>query len=291
MSVLSQTFNDFEIIVVNDGSTDGSLAEVNSIQDGRITVFTIENQGVSNARNYGIGKAKSDLIPFLDADDLWKPNHLENLKHLYEQFPDCGVYAAAYEFQFGTKKIASLYYGVPKTEHWIGIVDDFFESSTINCIAYTSAVMIPKKVCEELGGFNSNYTSGEDTDLWIRIALKYPVAFTNSVSVIIHMTAENQITKTSIETRKHFDLEKFIEEERTNKTLKKYLDLNRFSIAIQHKIAGNHLISKDIINNIDTHNLNAKQRFLLQMNTQTLKTFIKIKDLLRKNGIGLSAFR
>ena len=70
-SVLNQAFQDFEIIIVNDGSTDKSLEKVNSIKDARVQLFSIENRGVSYARNYGIEKALASLIIFLDADDTW----------------------------------------------------------------------------------------------------------------------------------------------------------------------------------------------------------------------------
>src|SRR5690606_35592492 len=96
-SVLAQTFQDFEIIIVNDGSTDNSEALVNSISDPRIKYFKQENKGVSTARNFGIEKSSAKLIAFLDADDYWYPNHLNHLKTLFETFPGCGIYATGYE--------------------------------------------------------------------------------------------------------------------------------------------------------------------------------------------------
>lgn len=290
-SVLAQSFQNFEILLVNDGSTDASLVNATSIDDARIKIFTIENKGVSNARNYGISKAASEVMVFLDADDSWKPNHLDSLKSLNEKFPDCGMWATAYEYIFDTKTISSDYYKIPKTSKWSGIINDFFESSIVNCIASSSSVMISKKVFDAVGGFNPIYNSGEDIDLWIRIALKYNIAFTSTVSVVINMTAENQATKKSINTRNHLDFETFNEEEKTNQNLKRYLDLNRFSIAIQHKLAGNHILAREMITKIDLNNLNAKQQFLLQMNTPILKRFVKLKHILRTKGIGLNAFR
>ncbi|MEZ4791901.1 MAG: glycosyltransferase family A protein [Gelidibacter sp.] len=289
-SVLAQTFSDFEVIVVNDGSTDGSVGKVACIKDERIQLLTIENQGVSKARNYGVKKASSDYMVLLDADDLWKPNHLENLKALLDKYPDCGLYATAYESLFGCKMIASDYYKIPKQAEWSGIVADFFESSSINCIASSSSVMVPKMVHEAVGGFNPMYNSGEDIDLWIRIALKYSSAFTNVVSVVIHATADNQASKTSINTRKHLDFDMFTEE-MNHPSLKKYLDLNRFSLAIQYRLAGNVAEAKKLTEKIDNANLNAKQQLLLKMNRASLKMMLQLKDLLRKNGLGLSAFR
>lgn len=291
ISVLSQTFQDFEIIVVNDGSTDHSENEVKRFSDKRIKLFTIENHGVSYARNFGVSKASFDLVVLLDADDLWKPTHLEDLKRLYQEFPNCGLYATAYEYKFNSNTLPAEYFRISKESKWSGIVNDFFESSSIHCIASSSSVMIPKIIYEKVGGFNTEYNFGEDTDLWIRLALKNKVAFTNTVSVIIDLNAENQASKMSITSGNIMDFDQFKDEEKTNQSLKKYLDLNRFSIAIQQKMVGNNLEAKKLIDTIDYNNLNAKQRLLLQMNSTLLKLMVQIKNLLRKNGIGLSAFR
>lgn len=292
-SVLAQTFRDFEIIVVNDGSTDDSALEVNSIIDERIKLFNIENQGVSHARNYGIRQANSKLIAFLDADDIWKPIHLQNLKTMFEMFPNCGLYATAYSNKVNGKELTSVYKNIPKDKEWIGIVNDFFLSSSVNGIAWTSAVMIPKHIFESVGNFDETITlgAGEDTDLWIRIALKFPVGFCNKVSAVYQLQADNRISNSNTNLRTFLNLDAYEERAKTNKSLKTYLDLNRFSIAIQYKLAGNEANAKTYIDKIDEGNLNAKQRFLLQMNTTTLKRFLKIKNSLRKNGIELSAFR
>ena len=81
-SVLEQTFTDFEVVIVNDGSTDSSFEIVSQFSDKRIKLFQQENKGAASARNVGIEKATSNLIAFLDADDFWYPNHLEELVKL-----------------------------------------------------------------------------------------------------------------------------------------------------------------------------------------------------------------
>lgn len=292
MSALSQSFEDFEVIVINDGSTDGSLAEVNSIKDGRVKIFTIENQGVSYARNYGISKANSNLIAFLDADDFWRPFHLQNLKAVYEKFPNCGLYAAAYSSSINGKELPSIYKNIPKDGEWMGIVNDYFLSSSINCIAWTSAVMVPKSSLEVVGNFDETITlgAGEDIDLWMRIALRFPVAFCNKVSAVYELQADNRISKSNPNLRTFLNLDAYEALAKTNKSLKTYVDINRYSIAIQYMLVGNDSKAKDYIDSIDMNNLNAKQRFLIQMNTPILKGLVRMNYFLRRNGIRLSTF-
>ena len=98
-SVLNQTFQDFEIVIVDDGSTDGSVAEVEKFSDSRIRLIHQKNAGVSAARNRGIEAAKGDLIAFLDADDVWMPEYLATQYHLSQKYPDCNVFACNYEFR------------------------------------------------------------------------------------------------------------------------------------------------------------------------------------------------
>ena len=106
-SVLEQTFNDFEIIIVNDGSTDKSEEIVKGIKDERITIFSKKNEGVSSARNFGVKKPNTSFIAFLDGDDYWYPNHLENLFSIISKHPDHSWYAAAYDKKRSSKKNTS----------------------------------------------------------------------------------------------------------------------------------------------------------------------------------------
>ena len=98
-SVFNQSFQDFEVIIVDDGSTDKSLQIVKQFIDDRLKVYIQKNQGVSVARNFGIEKAKSEYIALLDADDLWYENHLFELKKLIEIFPDAGLFCTNHEIK------------------------------------------------------------------------------------------------------------------------------------------------------------------------------------------------
>ena len=189
-------------------------------------IFT-ENKGVSQARNLGISESKGKLIAFLDADDFWFTTHLESLHQLHINFSEAELLATNYRFYFSDKKIVQPVFDAIPTEKWSGIVPDFFKASMKFRLAWTSAVAVRKDVFETVGHFDENITlgAGEDTDMWIRIALNYPVAFDNEVSAYYHMATENRISLSKTLERKFSKLDKFSNEEKTNSSLKKYLDL------------------------------------------------------------------
>lgn len=292
-SVLNQTFKDFEIIIVNDGSSDNSENKITEISDKRIHLHSIMNHGVSYARNYGISKATSDLIVFLDADDIWKPFHLEDLKSLYETYPNCGLYCKAYVKKHNDVEMDSKYKTIPDTKDWMGIVPDYFEASYINTLAWTSAVMVPKKILDSIGVFDEKITlgAGEDTDLWVRIALKYQVAFYNKVSAIHNLVSDNRLSHSNTNLRQFINLDKYETIAQNKKSLKKYLDLNRYSVALQFKRSGNLEMANLYSKNLDRKNLNGKQRLLLSLSPFCLKLLMKIKNQLLKFGIKLSSFK
>lgn len=145
-TVLAQTYQDFEVIIVNDGSTDDSVAEVEKVQDSRIRLIHQQNAGVSVARNRGIEASKGDLIAFLDADDEWTPGYLETQYQLFRKYPDCGVFACNYEFRDTSGKISPTNIRkLPFTEK-DGILSNYFEvASCSHPPLWTSAVMVKKK--------------------------------------------------------------------------------------------------------------------------------------------------
>lgn len=290
-TVWSQSFKNFEVILVNDGSTDNSLKEVQSIDDTRLRIFNTENHGVSEARNYGISKANSDLMVFLDADDFWFEHHLQELKDLHKQFPGCGMYCKAYNKIKGKIIITSIFKDIPQGKAWKGVVDDYFYYSSISSLASSSSIAIPKSVFGSVGVFNKNYNSGEDTDMWIRIALNYPTAFDNSVTAIHNQNAVEKQTNTRLKSRALIDLSAYQEVETTHASLKKYLDLNRYAFALQYKLEGEKEYSKIMYQKIHKNNLSLLQKAIFYCPTFIVQLLIGIRNTLRLLHIDLRLFR
>lgn len=190
-SVLNQTLQNFEVVIVDDGSTDGSVAEVEKFEDSRIRLIHQQNAGVSAARNRGIDEATGELIAFLDADDEWKPEYLATQYHLYQKYPDCSVYACNYEFRDSEGKVSpTIIRKIPFVGE-DGILSNYFE---VACCSHpplwTSAVMVKKQAIQAVGGFPVGIKSGEDLLTWARLAVNGVIAFSNlSMAIFVRNEA------------------------------------------------------------------------------------------------------
>jgi glycosyltransferase involved in cell wall biosynthesis len=195
-SVLEQSHQDFEVIVVDDGSTDGGGEIVSQINDPRIRLIQQKNGGVSKARNTGIENASHELIAFLDGDDTWLPNHLETLHRMAMNFPEAGIYATSYVIKKGQEQSSLNFQGIPEND-WEGIIPDYFKSMALgHNITWSSAIAVKKIVFNTVGMFPVGVRMGEDLDMWFRIALKYPVCFSSEVSAIYEWDTDNRACST-----------------------------------------------------------------------------------------------
>lgn len=242
-SVLRQTYSDFEIIVVDDGSTDGGHEVVQSYTDNRIKLIRQVNQGVSAARNKGIACAESELVAFLDADDEWCEDFLETVINLHSHFPQAGLYGTNFLIcENACMRKNSLLSKVAESEGCL--IDNYFERVTLGSPPFwSSSVMIPKIVLNNIDGFPVGVKTGEDIHTWIRIALRYPIACSSKECAIYHLDAVNRVA--GREPREDLAWANLIEQADIGKLspteqlyCKEFLCKRRLKLATLHIIAG-----------------------------------------------------
>ena len=177
-SVLNQTFQDFEIIVVDDGSTDQSVKQVEAINDSRLKIISQDNAGVSAARNRGIQEAGYEYLAFLDADDQWLPGFLETISHLISNYTACVVYGTRYFFGMPDEKATRPCLVRGLSDDFSGVMDDYFTiAAKSDPPIHASAVVVKKSAIDQIGGFPLGIKSGEDLLTWARLACMGPVAY------------------------------------------------------------------------------------------------------------------
>lgn len=181
-SVLDQTFKDFEIIIIDDGSTDGSANIAQSFADERIRVFKQKNAGVAAARNRGIDTANGEFIALLDADDEWKHDFLSTQFNLTQHYRNCDVFAVNYQFRDPKGFILpTIINDLPFTEE-DGVLTNYFTVASVSHPPICSiSVMARKKAFKKIGGFPMGIQSGEDLLTWARLACECKIAYSRKV--------------------------------------------------------------------------------------------------------------
>src|SRR5581483_1059034 len=175
-SALAQSFADFEILVVDDGSSDESLARLSHIDDPRLKVIRQQNAGVGAARNRALAEATAPFVAFLDADDLWNPEHLSHLMELRRRFPQAELLGNRF------MEMASDLPAQPASKVEYRLLDDYFEICAQQPQPFfTSSCMVHRERALAVGGFPEGKVCGEDLALWIKLAAVAPVAASSYV--------------------------------------------------------------------------------------------------------------
>ena len=186
-SVLAQDYKDFELIIVDDGSTDNT-SDVLASYGEDVRVLFQENKGVSAARNRGVAEASGQLVAFLDSDDLWLPKKLSMQVEFFNKTPDALICQTEEVWIRNGIRVN------PKKRHKkpSGMI---FEPSLALCLVSPSAVMIRRDVLDREGGFDETLPACEDYDLWLRLSSRYPVYLIEIPLIIKRGGHDDQLSK------------------------------------------------------------------------------------------------
>jgi len=167
-SVLEQTCRDFELIIVDDGSTDGTETMLDNYEDQKIKYLLQENKGVSSARNRGLEESKGRFIAFLDSDDKWVDEKLETTIEYIDKYPDINIFHSE-ETWYKNKKLHNQKNKHKKPDGYV-----YFKALPLCCISISTAV-IRRDVFDDIGVFDETLPACEDYDFWLRATQKYDV--------------------------------------------------------------------------------------------------------------------
>lgn len=173
ISIFNQTYNDYEVVIVDDGSTD-DLQRTLEVYEGKYRLFSQSNAGASAARNFGVKHAVGEFIAFLDADDYWHPDKLRLQIEVFERVPHIAL-CVTRGIKVKEKDVSqsSCFESIDSPR--IQLISNFTEIF-LNPYFGTPGVMMPRRLFEEVGGFDESLNTAEDIDLWLRVAYGRSVA-------------------------------------------------------------------------------------------------------------------
>jgi glycosyltransferase involved in cell wall biosynthesis len=293
-SILNQTFNDYEIVIIDDASTDSSLKIANELASAKVKIINHPiNKGLSATRNTGIEIASADYIAFLDADDCWEATYLETIASLINQYPEAKLFATNY------LEVYSEFVNIPpKTNLKINdancIVKNFFKASLNQPIYCPSSLCVNKVVFDKIGCYDKQITFGEDVDFNIRANTTFLLAYNPSPLVKYSMYSQNQITNSSLKNKVIPNFNSFETVAIGNSNLKKYMDFHRYIFAKMYKIENDLVnftaLKLDINANPQISGLNYKQLLLLNAPPTILRLLQRIKRYFVAKGYRFTSY-
>lgn len=265
-SVLAQTYTNYEIIIVNDGSTDNSAAVCENIIDSltpsrvhTVRFFSKSNGGVSSARNFGIEKSRGEYVAFLDADDIWDPDYLVTLARLIADYPQAVMYGLGFAWIFPNGK------EVPAScaENFRGIIPN--DGSWLMKF-WTGCTCCRKSDILKVGLFNTRLTHGEDLDMWWRLMLSGDVAFDSHKCAYYRQDAENRAMAQVPPIEKHVVsiIDQYAKARKQNADFRKAFDTQMIYFLYQYMFTPYKLEAQQLAKLLDYSQLKRSMRFRIK---------------------------
>ncbi|MGV3460868.1 MAG: glycosyltransferase family 2 protein [Flavobacterium sp.] len=271
-SILAQGYQDYEVIITDDGSTDGSASIVKQFTDPRIKYYRKDNEGASAARNFGVKMAAGEYFAFLDADDIWYPDHLEAMVKCIAAMPHLKVFASLLKVQNRYGFYEPVYTNLTKAPLQEA---DFFKASFARTILSGSTTVMHRSAVNFIGDFDTSLKTAEDTDYWIRAGLTYKIGVINKITAC-HIYVPESLSHKGFSMAEATYFEKFREEESKNANVKKMIDINRHALALRCKMYGDTTSFKKLLPLIDADSLTPVQKIILRLPGTVLRWLQKI---------------
>ncbi|MDO1501265.1 glycosyltransferase family 2 protein [Winogradskyella maritima] len=278
-SIADQSYENFEIIIVNDGSTDDSLdcieAFFNSTEKKlNYNIISQVNKGLSNARNTGIEHCNGKLVFFLDADDFWHEEFLKRMVYLFNIYPDTNCFGSRFR-RFKNRNDPSKQSKVNSTE----LIVDFFKTCRYGPYISQSSFGFKKSLYPTIK-YDESIDYAEDIDMYIQLFQTETLAIDHSELVFVRTHVDGQMTSTDFTKKRIINLDKYESIAKKNKSLKRFIDFYRYCFGSDYKALGNIERFKIITKPINPNNLNTKQKTLLALPPWLLKTIKSTKRIL-----------
>lgn len=262
-SVSNQTFENYEIIIINDGSTDDSLAKIETLKLPKLSIHTQENKGLSAARNRGISLALGQYVALLDADDIWKPTYLKSMFNLIKNYPNHQIFGCSYKESRNGRlmDIHTSFEAQPNQTSYI--LDDFFSANYNQFIVDQSSLIFECNFIKT-HKFNEHIDVGEDVDFYLNYFASKQIIFLNRSLMIKNYDDKEQLSASKISEKRVPDLEQYKYLYSSNPSIQKYIDIQFYKLAMKYTYENNKSKRQKCMTQINPLHLSHKQRLLLK---------------------------
>ena len=287
-SVFNQTFSNYEVIIVNDASTDRSLEIVKGVKDDRIRIVEHEeNLGLSATRNTGISNAKNDYIAFLDADDCWHVSFLEHIALLIRKYPDEGVFATFYEENFKGKTLNPKIKIPDYKKGTSFLITNFFELNKGRLVLTQSCLVVKKEVLKNINGYDIAVTFAEDIEFYIRCFSKHNLAYHYETCHTQNTTVNSSLTQSSTLNKTYPDLTKKLG---LSIEIDKFIYFYMYCFCQRLKLEKRADDVRKLRRQIKKKHLSYFQVMLLYLPQTLYYIVVKIKNFLMRLGVQISTY-